>query len=143
MIHVILVTHGGLARELLSAAQTISGALPGFHALTLDWKDGLEAVRRRIAEEIETLPRGAEIIILTDMYGSTPTNAAQDLAEPGRIEVIAGANLPMVVRLACSSSPEMPVADVARWLEIKGRRSISRARPPEPPPKAGAGSDGG
>ncbi|MEZ5313067.1 MAG: PTS sugar transporter subunit IIA [Thermoanaerobaculia bacterium] len=142
MIHVLLVTHGGLAEELLAAARTISGELPGFRALTLDWKDGLEAARQRIAGEIAALPAGAEIIILTDMYGSTPTNAALDLAEAGRIEVISGVNLPMVVRLACSSAPGMPVTDVARWLEIKGRRSISRARPPEEPAGSGSGSDG-
>ena len=142
MTRVLIVTHGGLAEELLSAARTISGSLPGFRALTLDWNEGLEAARIRIAAAVDGLQDGSGVLILTDMYGSTPTNAALDVAQPGQVEVVSGVNLPMVVRLACSSSPELPVDEVARWLEIKGRRSISRAKPSAATSRDGEGSSG-
>lgn len=132
MISVLIVTQGGLANELLAAAETIAGPLPHFRALALDWSDGLELARSRISDEIARLDDGSGVLVLTDMYGSTPTNAALAEAKAGRVEILAGANLPMVLRLGCSSAPPGTLEETARWLEIKARRSISRARPPAP-----------
>ena len=134
MIAVLIVAQGRLAQELLAAAETIAGKLPRFRALSLDWGEGLERARERIAEEVRTLDDGAGVLILTDMFGSTPTNAALAEAVPGRVEIVSGVNLPMVLRLGCSSSPPASLEETARWLEIKARRSISRARNPRFPP---------
>ncbi len=143
MIGVLIVTHGRLAAELLSAAQTIAGDLPGFRALSLEWTEGIDEARRRIVEELAGLDVGDGVLILTDMFGDTPSNAALALREEGRVEVLSGVNLPMVVRLGCTHVADRPLAETARWLEIKGRRSISRAgaiaRGPIP---GGEGTDG-
>lgn len=127
MIGVLIVTHGGLATELLAAARVIAGELPNFRALSLDWSEGLEQARERIAEELARLDTGDGVLLLTDMYGDTPSNAALSLRIEGRVEVVSGVNLPMVVRLGCSRSSAAPIGEVARWLEVKGRRSIARA----------------
>jgi PTS system mannose-specific IIA component len=124
MIGVLIVTHGGLAGELLSAAEMITGGLNGFEALSLRWTEGFEEARAQIAGAIERLNRGAGVVVLTDMFGDTPTNAALSLSRPGFAEVITGVNLPMVVRLGCLATQEMELTDLARWLQAKGRRAI-------------------
>jgi PTS system mannose-specific IIA component len=127
MIAVLIVTHGRLAAELLAAGQIIAGDLPNFRALSLDWSEGIEEARQRIAEEIAAIDQGDGVLVLTDMFGDTPSNAASSLRRPGRVEIVSGVNLPMVVRLGCTREVSQPVAEMARWLEIKGRRSICRA----------------
>jgi PTS system mannose-specific IIA component len=126
-IPVLIVTHGGLAGELLAAARVIAGELPAFEALALDWSEDLEAARRRVAERVAALDHGEGVLVLTDMYGDTPYNAAASCARAGRVEVVTGVNLPMVVRLGCLRGAQPAVGELARWLEVKGRRSICRA----------------
>jgi len=137
VIGVLIVTHGGLAGELLSAAEMITGGLNGFEALSLRWTEGFEEARGQIAAAIERLNAGSGVVVLTDMFGDTPTNAALSLARPGFAEVITGVNLPMVVRLGCLATQEMALSDLARWLQVKGRRAIrhpqeSGTRSPKP-----------
>lgn len=146
MTPVLLVTHGRLAQELLAAAETIAGVRPDIRALALEWKDGIDAAREQIARAVAELDRGDGVLILTDMYGSTPSNAAIALAAPGRVEVVTGVNLPMVVRMSCSSVLPASLAELARWLEEKGRRSVCRGVPsdpalPPPPPGRPKGCD--
>jgi PTS system mannose-specific IIA component len=128
MIGKMILTHGGLARELLAAANVIAGRLDGFEAVSLDWSDGFDEAHGKVAAALERLDRGQGVLILTDMYGSTPCNAAMTFFQPGKVEVLTGANLPMVVRLACQSEAEATdVAELARWLQAKGRKSVCRA----------------
>lgn len=136
MISVLLVTHGRLAEEMLSAARVIAGELPNFRALSLEWTEGIDEARARIAREVADLDQGDGVLILTDMFGDTPSNAALALRESGRVEVVTGVNLPMVVRLGCTRAARQSLEETARWLEIKGRRSIARAGsvPHGPPP---------
>ena len=150
MTPVLLVTHGRLAQELLSAAETIAGIRPDMRALALEWNEGIDAARARIAEAIAELDRGAGVLVLTDMYGSTPSNAAIAVSIPGRIEVVTGVNLPMVVRMSCSSVLPATLGETARWLEEKGRRSVCRGVAPDPaaasepaPPPAPVGGRSG
>ena len=127
MIGKLILTHGGLARELLAAANVISGSPIGFEALSLDWSDGIEEARRRIELDVAALDHGEGVLILTDMFGDTPSNAALALRREGHVEVLSGVNLPMVVRLGCARGSARSLAETARWLEVKGRRSICRA----------------
>lgn len=127
MVGVLILTHGPLADELLDAATTISGARSdNVHALSLAWDtspdEALEIVRaasQRIATE-------QGVLILTDMYGGTPHNVARRLSQPGRVEVVTGVNLPMVVRLCCSDRRERQLPALAEWISAKGRASICR-----------------
>lgn len=135
MVGTLILTHGGLARELMAAAEVIAGGLPNFDALSLDWRDGHEEAREKIESCLAHLDQGQGILILTDMYGGTPFNVARQLAEPGRIEVICGVNLPMVLRLGCrggSACEQMTVTELAIWLEQKGKESIRRPEAPAP-----------
>src|SRR5262245_43025699 len=128
MIGKLILTHGGLARELLSAANVIAGRLEGFEALSLEWSDGFDEARAKVAAALERLEQGQGVLILTDMYGGTPCNVAMTFFRAGRVEVLTGVNLPMVLRLACQTETEMAdVAELARWLQAKGQKSVCRA----------------
>jgi PTS system mannose-specific IIA component len=128
MIGKLILTHGGLARELLSAANVISGRLDGFEALSLDWSDGFDEARGKVGTALARLDQGEGVLILTDMYGGTPCNIAMTFFQAGRVEVLTGVNLPMVLRLACQAEPEEThVSDLAKWLQAKGQKSVCLA----------------
>jgi mannose PTS system EIIA component len=127
MIGKLVLTHGGLARELLAAAQVIAGNTQGFEALSLEWNDDFEAARAKVASALGRLDHGDGVLILTDMFGGTPCNVALTFQRPGSVEILTGVNLPMVLRLACQGSDPRGVAEVARWLQGKGQRSVCLA----------------
>ena len=127
MVTTLIVTHGRMAQELLEAAQMIVGEMPRFVAVSLDWDDSVEQVTEKTRRALETVDSADEVLILTDMYGGTPFNVAAGFFEPGRIEVVTGVNLPMVVRLGCPGAPNDDLVRLAGWIQDKGRASISRA----------------
>ena len=127
MIGTLILSHGRLADELLASARTISGGMEGFAAVSLDWSDGFDEAQGKIRAALELLDRGDGVLVLTDMFGGTPCNVALTFLEPGKVEIITGVNLPMVVRLACLGDRELPVQEVARWLREKSRSSICLA----------------
>ena len=124
MIGKLIVTHGGLARELLAAAHVISGRLSAFEAISLDWTDGFDEARAKVRSAIERLDEGQGVLILTDMFGGTPCNIAMTFLQPGRIEVLTGVNLPMVLRLACQTGEDGNVAELARAIQAKAQKSL-------------------
>lgn len=150
MIGKLILTHGGLARELVAAAQVISGRLNGFEALSLDWNDSFDEARAKVRAAIERLDTGQGVLILTDMYGGTPSNIAVTFLQEGKVEVLTGVNLPMVLRLACQAEEPQVLSEMARWLQSKGQRSlclVSEMQPkkcaaPECAPKAPAAAEG-
>jgi len=141
MIGILVVTHGGLANELVAAAKVIAGERVerGLRALSLDWRIGLAEARERIAAAVAEADSGHGVLILTDMFGDTPSRAALELFRPDSIEVVSGVNLPMVVRLVCTGTSGAPLADVARAIAEKGRKSIRLASDRE----GGNGQNGG
>ena len=125
MTSVLILSHGGLAAELLRAADTIAGGTPQWmQAVCLEWDASFEEARQRAAETIESMGPTEGLLILTDMYGGTPFNVATSFTESAAVQVLAGVNLPMVLRLCCLGEPEMSAAELVLWLEEKGRRSI-------------------
>lgn len=100
MIGLILVTHGKLAEEFVHAMQHVVGRQDAVATVCIGPNDDMEARRREIADAIKTVDAGNGVIILTDLFGGTPSNLAISLMEAGKIEVIAGINLPMLIRLA-------------------------------------------
>jgi PTS system mannose-specific IIA component len=123
MIGVIVVTHGQLATELVNAAEAIVGDLPGFAAVSIGWHDDVEQARAEIGEAIARLAADQGVIVLTDMFGGTPSNLAMSLLEDGRVEVITGVNLPMLIKLANLREHEDLTA-VARRVREDGRAAI-------------------
>jgi len=126
MVGILILTHGNLARELLASARTIAGELSDFQALALEWEDDVDEARGKVQAALRRLDRGDGVLILTDVYGGTPSNVAMSLRTPGRVEVVAGVNLPMVVRLGClrAGKDGMSVGEMAAWIRDKGKTSI-------------------
>lgn len=127
MIGTLILTHGGAARELLAAAQKIAGSLPDFEALCLDWNEPVEDLRAEVRAAVERLDHGQGVLILTDMFGSTPCNVATSFLTEGRVEILSGVNLPMVMRLACQPRQEGNLRELARWLQAKTQKSVCLA----------------
>jgi mannose PTS system EIIA component len=100
MIGLILVTHGKLAEEFVSAMQHVVGRQEAVATVCIGPNDDMEARRQEIAAAIETVDSGQGVIVLTDLFGGTPSNLAISLMKAGKVEVIAGINLPMLIRLA-------------------------------------------
>ena len=124
MVQILVLSHGRLAEVLLESARRIAGEAPALTALCLDWSSPREELAERIHREVEALDAGDGVLVLTDLAGDTPSNLVEDLARPGRLEVVSGVNLPMVLRLSCLGSREMPLAELATWITDKGRQSI-------------------
>ena len=100
MIGMILVTHGNLAEEFVHAMQHVVGHQDAVATVCIGPNDDMERRRREIADAIRKVDSGTGAIILTDLFGGTPSNLAISLMEAGKVEVIAGINLPMLIRLA-------------------------------------------
>lgn len=129
MIGMVLVTHGGLAREFVSAMEHVVGKQEQVEAVCILAEDDMEARRNEIAEAIANVDDGQGVIVLTDMFGGTPSNLAISLMGADRssaVEVIAGMNLPMLIRLA-SVRGEMEPAAAIEAAQEAGRKYISVA----------------
>ncbi len=100
MIGLVLVTHGRLAREFIHALEHVVGKQERLEAVCIGPEDRMEVRRNDIAEAIGRVEAGMGVIVLTDMFGGTPSNLAISLLEEGKVEVVAGLNLPMLVKLA-------------------------------------------
>ena len=100
MIGLVLVTHGRLALEFIHALEHVVGKQDCMEAVCIGPDDRMDARRNDIADAIAKVNRGLGVIILTDMFGGTPSNLAISLLEEGKVEVVAGLNLPMLVKLA-------------------------------------------
>ena len=100
MIGLVLVTHGRLADEFVRALEHIVGPQDGIESIAIGPEDRMELRRADISAAVERANRGQGVIILTDMFGGTPSNLSISLLELGRVEVVAGLNLPMLVKLA-------------------------------------------
>jgi len=96
----LVVTHGKLALELEKAARRIVGEVAAMASISLDWDDDVVDARRRIEEGIGRVAVDGRVLILTDMFGGTPSNVALSLLEPGRVDVVTGVNLPMLIKFA-------------------------------------------
>ena len=120
---VVVVTHGQLASELLNAAEMIVGDLPGFAAVSIGWQDPVDVAREAIERAIARVDRGAGVLLLTDMFGGTPSNLGLTFLEKDRIEVITGVNLPMLIKLAQLPHSQDLLA-VARQMRDDGRNAI-------------------
>ncbi len=133
MVNILIVTQGRLADELLDAARRISGATEHITALSLDWDNNVETSAAQIRAIVEALDSKNGLLILTDVFGGTPYNLATRHFRPGHIEILAGVNLPIVIRLACLGSVDRKVTELAEWIERKGRMSVCLGGLPEKP----------
>jgi PTS system mannose-specific IIA component len=124
MIGILLVTHGRLAEELKAAALTIQPDISHMVAVALEWNQTGEDARSRIAQGISQADEGDGTVILTDMFGGTPTNLTLSFLQKDRIEIVTGVNLPMVLKCASLQKSGKSVAEVAHLARDRGQRSI-------------------
>src|SRR5688572_28695533 len=123
MIGVVVVTHGQLAIELVNAAEMIVGDLPQFTAVSIGWHDDVNDAREEIAQALERVRGEGGVLILTDMFGGTPSNLGMTFLHKDQIEVITGVNLPMLIKLASLRTSQDLLA-VAREMRDHGRNAI-------------------
>jgi PTS system mannose-specific IIA component len=134
----VIVTHGQLASELLAAAEMIIGPIAHIAAVSIGWHDDVDAARDEVQRAITRVSKGGGVLLLTDMFGGTPTNIASMFLEEGVIEVVTGVNLPMVIKLATSTT-EDSLPEIARKICDQGRQGIYLAGALlAPPSKSGA-----
>ena len=123
MIGVVVVTHGQLATELVNATETIVGDLPHVVAVSIGWHEDVQDARREIGEAIAAVTGPEGVLIVTDMFGGTPANLGITFLEAGRVEVVTGVNLPMLIK-ASSLREGQELIDVARQFREHGRNAI-------------------
>lgn len=126
MIGLVLVTHGRLAAEFVVAMEHVVGPQSAVEAICIGPDDDMEVRRADIAKAIRTVEGGRGVIVLTDLFGGTPSNLAISLMQPGKVEVIAGINLPMLIRLE-GARRTMSVKDAVAAAREAGRKYISVA----------------
>jgi PTS system mannose-specific IIA component len=126
MIGLVLVTHGRLAVEFRAALEHVVGPQTQLETVSIGPEDDMERRRREIIEAIGRVDAGSGVILLTDMFGGTPSNLAISVMQPSRVEVIAGVNLPMLIKLA-SIRGEHLLADAIVEARDAGRKYINVA----------------
>jgi PTS system mannose-specific IIA component len=127
MIGIVVVTHSGLGEALIEAAESIvEGPLEAATAVSVDLKQSAEEMRKKIGSGIKAVDKGKGVLILTDMFGGTPSNLSLSFLEEGRIEVLTGVNLPLVIR-AAKMRKDKDLNELAESLQAYGKRSISLA----------------
>lgn len=123
MIGAVIVTHGQLATEMVSAAEMIVGEINHITPVSIGWHDDVDVAREQIARAIQRVDTGAGVILLTDMFGGTPTNIAATFLGKDKVEVVTGVNLPMVIKLA-TQEQDGDLAELAEKVRDQGRQQI-------------------
>ena len=126
MIGALVVTHGQLGRELVASAEMIVGDISRIHAVSIGWHDDVNNVRKYVEKLVGEMDAGTGVLILTDMFGGTPANIAFSLHVPGRIDIVTGVNLPMIIKIVTQKEGDT-LENLARVVRDQGRASISMA----------------
>ncbi len=126
MIGLVLVTHGKLAVEFRAALEHVVGAQSQIETVSIGPDDDVERRRTDILEAVQKVNDGSGVVLLTDMFGGTPSNLAISVMEAGKVEVVAGVNLPMLIKLASVRGSE-PLAQVIVEAQEAGRKYINVA----------------
>jgi len=123
MIGVIITTHGNLGSELIKAAELIKGKLEGVSYISVDQTNGMEDIKKQISSSIKKLEQGQGVLILTDLFGGTPSNISLSFLKEGKLEVVTGVNLPMLLKLY-DKRQEMTLKDFALYIKEYGKKNI-------------------
>ena len=127
MVGVVIAAHGELAHELFRTTQFIMGKVEQMVPLTIDPSQPVDQLQSTIKRAIKEVDSGDGVLIITDMYGGTPANMALAFLEEGRVEIITGANLPMLIRACQVRDNGVGLADLADTVVEYGRKSIKQA----------------
>jgi len=126
MIGVLITTHGNLGSELIKAAELIRGSLKGALHVAIDQTKGVEEIKREISSGIKKLDHGKGVLILTDLFGGTPSNISLSFLKEGKVEVITGVNLPMLLKLP-DIREDVSLKEFSQLVKDYGVKNISLA----------------
>ena len=127
MIGIVIVTHCQLGEALIGAAEFIIGSQPGsLESVSIDLNENAEKLRNKISQGIKNVKGQEGVLILTDMFGGTPSNLSYSFLEEGQVEVLSGVNLPILIQ-AASMREKLKLDELAANLESFGKKSISLA----------------
>jgi len=126
MIGVLITTHGNLGNELIKAAELIRGSMKGIVHIAVDQTKGVEDIKKEMSAALKKLDQGKGVLILTDLFGGTPYNLALSFLKTGKVEVITGVNLPMLLKLP-DIREGMTLEDFAHSIKDYGIKNISLA----------------
>ena len=128
MIGIVVVTHGQLANELVSVAEMIVGEIPNVTAISIGWHENPDDAQKEIEEAIGGVEKGSGTVVLTDMFGGTPSNLSLTFLEKDRVEIVTGVNLPMLIKLVSLREQEdIDLLEVARQTCDQGKENIFQA----------------
>ena len=125
-IGVVIVTHYQIGEEFLHALRLIVPNAPDFHSVSIDPKQSVDEMRQLIEQVLKRADRGAGVLVLTDMFGGTPSNMSLSFVEETGVEVVTGLNLPMLIKLA-TLSEDTTLEELAKFIKSYGQRNISVA----------------
>jgi mannose PTS system EIIA component len=123
MIGILITTHGELGGELIKAAELIKGSMKGVLHISVDQTKGFEEIKKEISMAIKKLDQGKGVLILTDLFGGTPSNVSLSFMKEGKVEVVTGVNLPMLLKLS-DVREKMPLAEFAHFIKDYGIKNI-------------------
>ena len=126
LVGALVVTHGQLGQELVSAAQAIVGEVSHMAAVSIGWNDDVEESKKKIEQGVSEVDQGKGVIVLTDMFGGTPSNLSLPLLKRNELEIITGVNLPMVIKLANQSGADS-LSELVSKVKKQGQSHISIA----------------
>lgn len=126
MIGLLIITHCDLCKELVNAAEFIVGRLERVETISINQTSDSEEIRKKIEEKLKSLDQGQGVIILTDMFGGTPSNISLSFLKEEMVEVLTGVNLPMVIAIA-QNRMDMKLSELAEKAQEAGKLSISLA----------------
>ena len=121
----VIVSHGQVASELVAAAETVVGAQNHLTAVSIGWHDDVEMAKNEIERAIRQVSQGSGVLLLTDMFGGTPTNISAMFIKENEVEIVTGVNLPMVIKLALQNEATT-LSEMAKDVEEQGKQSIYR-----------------
>jgi PTS system mannose-specific IIA component len=126
MVGVVIVTHGNLARDLVEITELIVGPCPNLIPVSIAPDEGIAEIAKKVESAIKTADKGGGALILTDLFGGTPSNVSLSFLQESKVEVLSGVNLPMVIKIA-THGENSDVKDLARLARTAGKKNISLA----------------
>jgi len=127
MVGAVIIAHSSIGKELIATAEYLVGKLEGITAVSIDFEENVFEARKAISQAIKLVDQGSGILLLTDLFGGSPSNIAFSFLNKDTIEVVTGVNLPMVLTF-WSKRPDNGLHDLANQIQLSGTRGIVRAR---------------
>jgi len=126
MVGIVIVTHGNLARDLVEVTEIIVGTCSGIIPVTIQPEEGIAEIARKVENALKTADRGSGVLILTDLFGGTPSNVSLSFLHEDKVEVLSGVNLPMIIKIATNCDSD-DLKELARLGKAAGKKNIALA----------------